>query len=507
MKQKDNSTHWWWTSALVLLALVLRVPHLNGSFWLDEAAQAIEVVRPLAQQLDIIPDFQPPLLHVWLHFWSLFSHQEWWLRSGGALLPGVLTVGLVYDLGRRWWGKLEGTVAAVLLATNSLHVFYSQELRPYALPSFLAVLGWWWLSIEKKPTLKWWGGFALISVLGLYASYLYPFVLLAQMGYGWLRKPKLWREWLLVGVVISLGFGIWLPTFRLQLEAGKTVQEVLPSWSQVVSPPPIKALVLVPAKFMFGVMDLDVNAWFLTALSLVGGLVCLQLWNRRTEWLPLFQKTTTWITLQQPGWLLAIWLGLPLFTSWLTSYVIPVLQPKRVLYLLPAWCLVLAWLVGKRLAWPARKNMGSALLAVLLLINAVGLWQYYYQPQLQRENWRALHQEIQRKYPPEQTIAIFAFDEPFAPWRWYDQGVYPTLSLGVFSVERVPDLVQLIKPATKYRYILVFDYLRDLSDPDNRLLREVEAYGYHAVDMIDYPNIGFVRVYARVDSTVTWKPL
>ena len=56
---------------ILLLAVMLRIPHLSGSFWLDEAAQALEIVRPLSQQLQIIDDFQPPLLHLIL--WRFYN--------------------------------------------------------------------------------------------------------------------------------------------------------------------------------------------------------------------------------------------------------------------------------------------------------------------------------------------------------------------------------------------------------------------------------------------------
>ena len=61
---------------ILVFALLLRIPLLNGSFWMDEAAQALEVIRPLSKQFDIIADFQPPLLHLILHFAQYFSHTE-----------------------------------------------------------------------------------------------------------------------------------------------------------------------------------------------------------------------------------------------------------------------------------------------------------------------------------------------------------------------------------------------------------------------------------------------
>ena len=48
----------------MLLALGIRLIHLSQSFWLDEAAQALESARPLTEQFELSGDFQPPLFHL-----------------------------------------------------------------------------------------------------------------------------------------------------------------------------------------------------------------------------------------------------------------------------------------------------------------------------------------------------------------------------------------------------------------------------------------------------------
>jgi uncharacterized membrane protein len=139
---------------LLLVAVVLRLPLLNGSFWLDEAAQALESARPLSQQLTIAYDFQPPLLHLIVHFALYFSNAEWWLRTIGALIPGIVSIWATYKIGEKLLTKNIGLWAGLLMATNSFHIFYSQELRPYALPMMLGTLSWLVLLHWKKPSTK-----------------------------------------------------------------------------------------------------------------------------------------------------------------------------------------------------------------------------------------------------------------------------------------------------------------------------------------------------------------
>ena len=182
--------HSWIVVGIVLLALVLRLPLLSGSLWMDEAAQALESIRPLNQQLQIRDDFQPPLLHLLTHFALQISTSEWWLRWWGAVLPALLSIWLLPDLvvtllrsgspsnqkkQLELMPYLTGYLAALWLATNSFHIFFSQELRPYSLAAWWAVLSWW-LILKQRPGWQ----LALASLAGLYSTYLYPFVLIGQ---------------------------------------------------------------------------------------------------------------------------------------------------------------------------------------------------------------------------------------------------------------------------------------------------------------------------------------
>ena len=123
---------------ILLVAFLIRLVGITQSFWLDEAAQMIESVRPLTQQLDIAGDFQPPLFHLLLHFWLQISHTEVWAR----LLPiifGLLTVYLTYKVSITLYSRSVAVTAVLLMATAPFHYYYSQEVRPYALAALLGL--------------------------------------------------------------------------------------------------------------------------------------------------------------------------------------------------------------------------------------------------------------------------------------------------------------------------------------------------------------------------------
>ncbi|MBD3279202.1 MAG: hypothetical protein GF390_00640, partial [Candidatus Pacebacteria bacterium] len=102
------SKNHWLILVILILALLMRLPHLTGSFWLDEAAQALESARPLAHQLDIQQDFQPPLIHLLVHFALYISRSEWWLRTVAALIPSLITIWASYQVVKQLFNHLTG---------------------------------------------------------------------------------------------------------------------------------------------------------------------------------------------------------------------------------------------------------------------------------------------------------------------------------------------------------------------------------------------------------------
>ena len=475
---------------ILLFALLLRLPLLNGSFWLDESAQALESARPFNQQLDIIPDFQPPLLHYITHFAIYFGQSEWWLRLWGALIPGLITIWASYQIAKKLFSEKVALWTTLLIATSSFHIFYSQELRPYSLPAMWGLLAT--LVLVKKPFKNW--QFILFSIAGLYSSYLYPFLLITHLFIIWQKHS--WQKLLQNVLPIALAFAPWLPMFLKQLQAGQHLRTEIPGWETVVSIPQLKALALVPLKFIFGVLNIELSWPFLLSLLIIA-LLCVKLFwvSPKFLWKNLiknFKKLPKLLQKMSPTietWTLLL---MPLLTSWLISFIVPVVRPKRLLFLLPFFFMIFAsWLKTKKLT-----KIADYLLITLLVINLWGVVSYWQDKSLQRENWRELKSEIIINFPKSETIVLMSFDEPFAPWRWY-QPDYPTLVTGKRHVNDVEDLKTTLKPAFDKKYVLVFDYLRTLTDPEDKTLETLTDFGFVGRGVIDYPGIGFVRIYTR----------
>ena len=486
-------------SSLLLLAFLFRLPLLNGSFWLDEAAQALESQRPLSQQLQIQDDFQPPLMHLLTHFsislGRLFGLQqsEWWLRSWGSLLPALLAIAASYLLAKRLLPKSRLAIfLALLLATSSFHIFFSQELRPYSLAAaFAAWSSLALLDILEKKSHAWWR-FWLFSVLGLFSTYVYPFFLMSQYIYLIFRKSS-WSKLLITALATGLAFAPWLPSFFGQLHAGQALRASMPGWDQVVSFTQWKALALVPLKFFFGVQDVEANFFFLTTAGILILLVAAQLGRRRQELLAAWRRPTQ--NSASVFLFATCFFLLPISLAWLLSFFVPVLQAKRVLFCLPFFFLALLSLFEEKGFAANLKN--KLFFAFLLLINLLGTFHYWQDPQLQRENWRALLAEIRQHFAATNTVAVFAFNESFAPWQWYGGAGIETWSTGNYYFPDLADPAEATKVLANYDQVLLFDYLRDLTDPKNQLPSLVENLGFTPTGVIDYPHIGFVRMYSQ----------
>ncbi len=155
---------------LILLAIAVRIPLLNGSFWLDEAAQMLESARPFSEQLNIAKDFQPPLFHYLIFFAMRINANEWFVRLVGALIPGVLTVLVTYVFTKKLWNTTTAVLTTALVATSSFHVYFSQELRPYSLAALWGLLSSYLLlrictENGKKFILQ--ASFVLVTIAGI----------------------------------------------------------------------------------------------------------------------------------------------------------------------------------------------------------------------------------------------------------------------------------------------------------------------------------------------------
>ena len=455
---------------IILLGVFLRSIGLNQSLWLDEAAQAIESVRPLSQQLDIAGDFWPPLYHILLHFWMRISTSEIWLRLLSVMI-GIATIYVTYLLATKLVNKKVGLLTAFLLSISPFHVWYSQEIRPYALSALLGILTTYYLlnvSIYR---------YIATSILFLYSIYLAPFLLITHGIYIFVFVKNRFKQWLMQSSIVVVFFLPWGGHFLQQLNIGKSLIQTLPGWSEAVSTPLLKALPLTFIKFMLGRITFA-NKLVYAGISIgMFTLVayCIFLAYRK-------QRTITYKLL--------LFTGLPVLLLYIVNFWLPIIAPQRLLFILPFFYLTLS------LGITILKKSQLLLISILVLVSGYSLYLYGTNPQFQREQWRQSISFVERNHTAN-SLVVFAFPDAFAPWQWYSKQIVTSLAIAPTFTVKKAELGRFTQQIVAVDRIFFYHYLTDLTDPAQILPSYFQSLGFTETRVVDFPGVGFISVYEK----------
>jgi len=206
---------------VLLVALGLRLFHLSQRvLWFDEANSLLIARAAPGRIIDaVLDDTHSPFYYLVLHYWQLLAGGETGARLL-SVLAGVATVAVVYSLGEALAGRVAGLLAGVLLGVCPLHVWYSQEIRMYALQTLLVCLSFLSMLLAlRRERAMFWAGYVIFTALSLYAQYVSLFVIIGQNVfvaiYYWRDRKKLLPWFLAQGAVVLL-FAPWLPGFVSQ---------------------------------------------------------------------------------------------------------------------------------------------------------------------------------------------------------------------------------------------------------------------------------------------------
>lgn len=280
----DARAQWLALAAIVVVAGVARFFRIGlDSFWLDETASWWFASRPLAEQWGQVPFYEPhpPLYYTLLWLWSrLVGEGEAALR-GLSAAASVLTVPVVYGMGRVALpgkdGKWIGLVGALIAALYPTQIAYAQEARAYALLTLtVAVL--------------------IVCLLWLVGS-------AEKLNRPWraiIRDRSSGVRLAVAGTVLATSISFWLHNTALIL----------------VSPLLVVAALLIFSRAGF--------SWQLVRKFLAMGVAILVLWSPNIQWLLSgLSEISSGFWLQPPRWLDLAWGGDELLGSGGTAYEIP----------------------------------------------------------------------------------------------------------------------------------------------------------------------------------------
>jgi mannosyltransferase len=435
---------------LILLAgLLLRLISINQSLWLDEATTALVSKMSAPEMFSgfLKADFHPPLYYLLMKFWTdFFGYSELALRLPSVIF-GLGTVYLIYLIGTEVASKKVGLFAALFLATSGLHVYYSQEARMYSMASFFVAAAF--LSFVKILKRGGAGDFLMFSLLlpiAVFSDYM-PFLMIPVffgLGMVFVTKRNWWKKFLMSHIVLVAGMMWWLPHFLRQLSGGVSVESSSPLWWELLGKTSLKNLLLVPVKFTIGRVGIESDAlYFVVAgtLALVYFIIMF-----KSEVIKSKYFKTVWM-----------WLVLPVIIAVLIGLRLPVLSYFRLLFVLPAFCLILASGVLR-----AEGRWKTISIIFVLLVNIGSTAVYLTNPKYHREDWRSLVNFVDSNKSAG-SITIFPADSNMEAYRYYSPGAKVSGPNGV---------------TREYSEIWLMRYLLDVFDPGDQTRLKIEKSGY-----------------------------
>lgn len=414
---------------IVLLGLALRLFGVSReSLWFDEAMTVTLARGSCAAVLDhvAVQENHPPL-----YFWLVWAWME--LFGGGevparllSVLCGTLAIVPAHVLARRLFDRRVAHLAALLVATSQILVYYSQEARPYAVFLLLG-LGTVLLFVEavqRGTALAWWS-FVVCAALATMTHYTMAFVLLALGLFAVLfrrRQPLPLRR-------IAAGCGLYAllvaPWFLSDAFASQLRISVFPHHpiAQRFAGDPKTFLRILNVfdngsiPWRFAVAPLWTYAVGGLLLALPAGLALRGLFARGAE-----RSERTGIALLALLWLLPLALVLGLGFRGIKVEVRYVAFAAVPYYLLTARGITGLPRLLRRLG-----------IAAVLAWSAVGLERMYTTPS--REDWRGALGALAREIRAGDAVLFLPFGEPPLEWKIYHPDGPPLPLVGLQATE------------------------------------------------------------------------
>ena len=250
----------WPIYAIILLAFALRVDRLaDQSLWFDETLSWWVATTD-------IPGFllpygaYTPLYYLLVGAISFLGKNVFLLRYASVFF-GVLSIVMIYRVGRRVGGERVGLVAALLLAVNPFAIWFAQDARMYAMVPFfvLVAMDGFMRATEGRGWRR-----MIIGAAGAYFTHTISlFIVYVQLL--WLlsrfkQRAKLFRHWAVAQLIAAVPLILWEIWHFMQPVQGVAAVTWIPS------PSP-----LAPALTLWNFVSGDTDTW--TPLVLVMAVI------------------------------------------------------------------------------------------------------------------------------------------------------------------------------------------------------------------------------------------
>jgi len=404
---------------LTAIGSLLRFFNLGfNSLWLDEAVTYYYATLPFDELWHMLQngsEFNPPLFYILESFMVYLGKDEFILRLIPAL-TGILTIPVVFWMGKEFSDRNCGIVCAALVTFSSFLIFYSQEARAYSLLLLFVALSivFFLRGMKSGRTLDWvlFGFFSALGFWTHFYSIIVFGILVACFFFNWgfqkddiLKKGKSFI-WSIVTFIL-----LTLPLIVV------TVELFLVRTS---SPP------------TFGLNGWDVISRALSDLSgfNIGAIILL---------ITLFGIGLLWAFVHErrKGVLIAFSIIAILMISYYLSFRMP-FQTRFLIIMIPFYFLGIAY-SSRAFCQIFKKNyVVYVLIACIFLINFPVLSQYY--TVQTKENWRDFSREFER-YTEDGDVVVLLPSYMQQPLNYYyNSSRDNTIQIGASGVKELEDL-------------------------------------------------------------------
>jgi uncharacterized membrane protein len=470
----------------------------DQSLWTDEVISVDRIAS--GQPTSTWVYSQSPLYFFLLDRWTqAMGKTELALRSLSVLL-GLAAIGLTYRLALSLFDRRIALLGALLLATSPYLIWYAQEVRYVTLMLFTSLaMTYSFHRALSTGGWRWWLVYSVTSVLALFTFLTSVFLVIVHGLFLLWRssgRPFL-RKWVASQLIVILVFAAWFVAATPHRLAA-----VISEAPGIVSHEQVRSRGKLPVTDIVGAIPYTFFA-FSVGVSLGPSLKELH-------------ESRSLDSLLSHGWILVptailfaslfvlglrgllqdkdrasfvlLWLGVPIFGAFTVATLMTyhVYNTRYVAMVLPAYLIILA----AGLAGIRRTQIRVFLVAALLVINSISLYNYYFNPQYARADARAAAKYLQEK--AQSRDIILAVGNPTA-LRYYYKGSLP---IGTIDARRVEDhtltanLQKVAKDRDRLWLVEIRSWQKDpkrrvkakldhlTGDPNHKRFSGVDVYSY-----------------------------
>lgn len=292
---KKSRAYFWSLTGILLLGFALRLYGLTGQpIWGDEAFSIAYIKHSLAHVLTPGLGVHPPFYYAELFLWRNLTGApdrlaDPFMMRYNSLLTGMLLIAFAYALARRLAGRRVALLTAFLVAIAPLHIYYAGEIRAYSLLALLAAASTWaFVRLTqtrqgKDLARQNWLLYGLFTLAGMYTHYSAFWIIAAHNVTALFTGAWTGRRWRWLGGQVVLAI-LYLPW-------------VIGNMGFVLSRGAESSGYALPLDLIQEVWGQSVRSWvvgqtgspnmfslFVIAVTLLGALVGVVVWWRRSVW-------------------------------------------------------------------------------------------------------------------------------------------------------------------------------------------------------------------------------